>query len=68
MSAPSPFEGQQIIRFGVGGKARRAASRYADQLWESGVAARALFRPEYGGWAVVTFALPPRRKPERPER
>jgi hypothetical protein len=48
----------QVIRFGVGGDARRAAMRYADQLWADGSPARATFRLEHGGWVVIIY--PPR--------
>lgn len=43
----------RIIYFGVGGAAHRAAIRQADQLRATGLAARALFKPEHGGWVIV---------------
>jgi len=46
---------EQIVRFGVGGAARRAAMGYADRLWDEGRPARALFKPEYGGWIVIIY-------------
>ncbi|WP_044370464.1 hypothetical protein [Streptomyces noursei] len=52
----------RIIRYGPGAAARNAATRHADALWARGVAARAIFRPAYGGWAVVIFGI---RAPRR---
>jgi phage FluMu gp28-like protein len=51
---------QRLVRFGVGGKARRAAQRHADELWAAGTAARATFRLEFGGWVVIVYDVPPR--------
>jgi hypothetical protein len=51
----------RVLRYGPGAAARRAAAREADRLWARGVAARAVFRPEHGGWAVLVFATAPRR-------
>ncbi|MEU6497124.1 hypothetical protein ABZ890_43350 [Streptomyces sp. NPDC046984] len=52
-----------IVRYGTGPAARRAATREADQLWERGTAARAVFRPEYGGWAVLVFTAGVKKRP-----
>ncbi|MEU6284411.1 hypothetical protein [Streptomyces sp. NPDC047028] len=54
---------KRILRYGTGPAARRAATGEADRLWKQGVAARALFRPEYGGWAVLVFEAPVRKRP-----
>ncbi|MEU5798581.1 hypothetical protein [Streptomyces sp. SUK 48] len=48
----------RVLRYGTGPAARRAAAGAADRLWARGVAARAVFRPEYGGWAVLVFTAP----------
>ncbi|MCS0603692.1 hypothetical protein NX794_21095 [Streptomyces sp. LP11] len=53
----------RILRHGTGPAARRSATEEADRLWEQGVAARAVFRPEYGGWAVLVFTAPVRERP-----
>ena len=44
-----------IVRFGVGARARRAAMAYADRSWEAGTPARAVFKVELGGWAVIVY-------------
>ncbi|MFJ6662710.1 hypothetical protein [Streptomyces sp. NPDC091383] len=51
-----------VLRYGTGAAARRAAAGAADRLWARGVAARAVFRPEYGGWAVLVFTAPVRER------
>ncbi|MEU6476562.1 hypothetical protein ABZ858_06655 [Streptomyces sp. NPDC047017] len=61
---PSPVD--RVLRHGTGPAARRAALREADRLWQRGVAARAVFRPEYGGWAVLVFKAAVRRRPRSP--
>jgi hypothetical protein len=45
----------QIIRYGLGGAARRAAMRHADRLWDDGTPARATFRLDQGGWIVIIY-------------
>jgi hypothetical protein len=45
----------RTIRYGVGGVARRRAMAMADELRSRGVAARALFKLETGGWVVVVY-------------
>jgi hypothetical protein len=45
----------RIVRFGPGGKARRAAMSCADRLWDNGTPARAVFKVELGGWAVIIY-------------
>lgn len=55
----------RISGYATGPAARRAAAREADRLWGQGVAARAVFRPEYGGWAVLVFTAPVRKRPHR---
>ncbi|MCQ9163945.1 hypothetical protein [Arthrobacter sp. STN4] len=54
----------RVIPFGTGPAARRAASREADRLWQEGTAARAVFHPKYGGWAVLIFAGGVRHRPQ----
>jgi hypothetical protein len=41
------------MRFGVGRAARIEATVKADELRAAGVAARALFKLEWGGWVVL---------------
>ncbi|MEU3032160.1 hypothetical protein ACPCBC_03495 [Streptomyces incarnatus] len=53
----------RVLRHGTGPAARRAAAEQADRLWARGVAARAVFRPGYGGWAVLVFRAPVRKRP-----
>jgi hypothetical protein len=55
----------RILRYGTGPAARRAAASEAERLWKQNVAARAVFRPEYGGWAVLVFKAPVRKRRER---
>jgi hypothetical protein len=43
----------EVIRFGTGRAARVAAMTRADAMREQGVAARALFKVEFGGWVVA---------------
>jgi hypothetical protein len=42
----------RVIRVGVGRAARIDAAARAEQLRADGIAARALFKPEWGGWVV----------------
>jgi hypothetical protein len=51
------------VRHGTGAAARGAASRQADALWRAGTAARAMFRPDLGGWVVLVFGPLRRREP-----
>ncbi|CAL2073430.1 hypothetical protein [Streptomyces murinus] len=53
----------RVLRYGTGPAARRAAAEEADRLWAQGIAARAVFRPEYGGWAVLVLTAPVRKRP-----
>lgn len=41
--------------FGIGGQARVAAIRAADDLRARGIAAAALFKPPMGGWVVQIY-------------
>jgi hypothetical protein len=41
--------------FGIGGDARIAAMRTADDLRSRGIAAAALFKPQLGGWIVRIY-------------
>jgi hypothetical protein len=41
-----------VIRVGVGRAARVEAAAQAEQLRADGIAARALFKPQWGGWVV----------------
>jgi hypothetical protein len=65
MSRPAAPAAPAIHRYGTGPEARRAAVGEADELWRRGVAARAVFRVDLGGWAVLVFG-PKRRRPDRP--
>lgn len=51
-------DGEKVERFGVGPRARRRATRRADELWARDVAARALFKPALGGWIVIIYGPP----------
>jgi hypothetical protein len=44
-----------IRRYGTGPTARRAAISEADRCWAEKTAARAVFRADLGGWAVLVF-------------
>jgi predicted NUDIX family NTP pyrophosphohydrolase len=46
---------RSVVRYGVGPHARRAANRRADEVWASGVPARAYFALELGGWVTVIY-------------
>ncbi len=46
---------EQAIRFGVGKGARREATKLADELWQEGRRARAMFKPDLGGWVVIVY-------------
>jgi hypothetical protein len=66
---PSPRTAvERVLAFGTGPSARRAAAREADRLWQEGTAARSVFHPRYGGWAVLIFAGGVRRDGPDPGR
>lgn len=64
MTGPRGMGVERVIPFGIGPAARRAVFREADRLWQEGTAARAVFHPKYGGWAVLIFAGGVRHPPQ----
>lgn len=54
-------EAGKVHRHGTGPAARRAGAREADGFWHGGTAARAIFRADLGGWAVIVYG-PQRRR------
>ena len=56
----------EVIRFGTGRAARRAAMARADAMREQGIAARALFKLDFGGWVVAVYGRI-RQKPSAQE-
>ena len=52
--------------FGIGREARIAATRASDDLRRRGIAAAALFKPQFGGWVVQVFPGGIRRRDADP--
>jgi hypothetical protein len=55
----------QVVRFGTGRAARLAATARAEAMREQGIAARALFKLEFGGWVVSIHGRIRQKPPAR---
>ncbi len=62
-SAPA---GRRVHCFGIGKRARMAATSAADELRAGGVAAVAMFKPGLGGWVVRFYPGGIRQRPDHP--